>query len=94
MRLPTIPKRAKEPSLNSDDMIPYTLTRPGAARFWLALLLTGAGTGVAAAALTRLLEMVQHVMWKGSSTDLLAAALNTGINHWRRAGYPETTVQR
>ena len=80
MRLPTIPKRAKEPSLNSDDMIPYTLTRPGAARFWLALLLTGAGTGVAAAALTRLLEMVQHVMWKGSSTDLMAAALNTGAS--------------
>jgi hypothetical protein len=30
--------------------------------FWLAVLLTGIGTGVAAAALTRLLEMVQHVV--------------------------------
>jgi chloride channel protein, CIC family len=38
------------------DMIPSTLARPGAASFWLAVLLTGIGTGVAAAAITRLLE--------------------------------------
>jgi H+/Cl- antiporter ClcA len=60
------------------DMIPSTLARPGAAPFWLAVLLTGAGTGVAAAALTRLLEMVQHIMWNGSSTNLLDAAGHAG----------------
>jgi CIC family chloride channel protein len=56
------------------DGIPATLRYPGAGRFWLAVLLTGAGTGVAAAALTRLLEMVQRAMWGGSGTNLLEAA--------------------
>jgi len=55
-------------------MIPSTLARSGAARFWLAVLLTGIGTGIAAAALTRLLEVVQHVMWNGPGTNLLDAA--------------------
>jgi H+/Cl- antiporter ClcA len=57
-------------------MIPTTLRDPGAARFWLAVVLTGVGTGMAAAALTRLLEWVQHVMWNGSGTKLLEAAMN------------------
>jgi len=47
----------------------------------LAVLLTGIGTGVAAAALTRLLEMVQHVVWNGSGTHLLEAAGHAGA--WR-----------
>lgn len=63
------------------DTIPSTLTHPGAGPFWLALLLTGAGTGLAAAALTRLLEAVQRLMWHGSGTDLLAAAQHAGA--WR-----------
>lgn len=58
---------------DNGDMIPSTLARSGAARFWLAVLLTGIGTGIAAAALTRLLEMVQHVMWNGPGTNLLDA---------------------
>jgi CIC family chloride channel protein len=44
----------------TSDAIPSTLDRPGAAPFWFAVLLTGVGTGVAAAALTRLLELVQR----------------------------------
>jgi len=63
------------------DMIPSTLARPGAAPFWLAVLLTGVGTGVAAAALTRLLEMVQHIMWNGAGANLLDAAEHVGA--WR-----------
>ena len=55
-------------------MIPSTLAHSGAARFWLAVLLTGIGTGIAAAALTRLLETVQHVVWNGPGTNLLEAA--------------------
>jgi CIC family chloride channel protein len=58
----------------SGGAIPSTLARPGAGHFWLALVLTGIGTGVAAAALTRLLETVQRLMWSGSGTDLLDAA--------------------
>ncbi|MGA3185976.1 MAG: chloride channel protein [Bryobacteraceae bacterium] len=49
--------------------------------FWLAVLLTGAGTGVAAAALTRLLVVVQRLMWHGSGIDLLDAAGKAGA--WR-----------
>ena len=52
-------------------MVPSTLTRPGALRFWLAVLLTGAGAGIGAAALTRLLESVQQQLWHGNGTDLL-----------------------
>src|SRR5579863_377875 len=63
------------------DRIPATLAQPGAIHFWLALTLTGAGTGVAAAALTRLLELVQRTLWGGSGTDLLEAAEHAGA--WR-----------
>jgi H+/Cl- antiporter ClcA len=53
--------------------------RPGATGFWLAVLLTGAGAGVAAAVLTRLLQLVQHLVWPGP--DLLDAAAHAGA--WR-----------
>ena len=45
------------------------------------MLLTGIGTGVSAAALTRLLELVQHLVWPGSETSLLDAAANGSA--WR-----------
>ncbi|MGA9390900.1 MAG: chloride channel protein [Candidatus Sulfotelmatobacter sp.] len=56
------------------DAIPATLWHPGAARFWLAIVLTGAGTGLGAAGLTRLLELIQRVAWNGSATNILEAA--------------------
>lgn len=55
-------------------MIPSTLDRPGAAQFWTAVMLTGCATGLAAAALTRLLELVQRWAWGGTGTNLLEAA--------------------
>jgi chloride channel protein, CIC family len=58
----------------SRDSIPATLLLPGAAQFWLAVLLTGIGTGLGAAALTRLLELTQHLAWHGSATNILEAA--------------------
>ncbi len=61
--------------------IPSTLARPGAAPFWFAVLLTGAGTGLAAAALTRLLELVQRAVWGGTGTNLLEAAQQASA--WR-----------
>jgi H+/Cl- antiporter ClcA len=62
----------------SNNAIPSTLQRPGAGRFWLAVLLTGIGTGIGAAALTRLLEAVQHIAWRGSGTNILEAAGHAG----------------
>jgi H+/Cl- antiporter ClcA len=59
-------------------MIPSTLSQPGASRFWLAILLTGVGTGVSAAALTRLLELVQRLAWSGSGIGILEAAERAG----------------
>jgi H+/Cl- antiporter ClcA len=57
--------------------VPATLSAPGALRFWLAVLLTGIGTGIGATALTRLLEVVQRRFWTGNGVDLLDAALQT-----------------
>jgi CIC family chloride channel protein len=62
-------------------MIEPILAQRRAAGFWLAVLLTGTGTGLAAAALTGLLELVQHLMWGGDGLDLLQAASSAGP--WR-----------
>jgi CIC family chloride channel protein len=65
-------------------MIAPILAQRDAAGFWFAVILTGIGTGLAAAALTGLLELVQHVMWGGQGTNLLAAASYVGP--WRHLG--------
>lgn len=57
--------------------IPATLAQPGAPAFWLAVVLTGLGAGIATAALTRLLELVQHLMWPAPG-DLIDAAAQAG----------------
>jgi CIC family chloride channel protein len=44
------------------------------ARFWLAIVLTGLGTGASAAALMLILQAVQHLMWPGADLTLLDAA--------------------
>jgi CIC family chloride channel protein len=56
--------------------IPATLTQPGALVFWLAVLLTGAGAGIGAIALTRLLDAVQHRAWPDAHGSLLGGALH------------------
>jgi len=43
-------------------------------RFWLAIVLTGVGTGACAAALTLILQAVQHFVWPGPGATLLDAA--------------------
>jgi len=48
--------------------------RQAAATFWLAVVVTGAGTGLATAALMDLLYVVQHTLWPGAGMDLLDAA--------------------
>jgi CIC family chloride channel protein len=61
--------------------IPATLTQPGAAAFWIAVILTGVGTGIGAIALTRLLDIVQHRAWPGAGMSLTDAAAHA--NPWR-----------
>jgi CIC family chloride channel protein len=58
------------------------LSPPGSPRFWIAVVLTGVATGLAAAVLTLLLEAVQHFIWSGSGTNVLAAASYAPA--WRR----------
>lgn len=63
-------------------MIAPILAQRDAAGFWLAVALTGVGTGLGAAALTELLELVQHTVWPGAGLDLLDAASKTP-DWWR-----------
>ena len=65
----------------NEAKIPTTFLQAGAARFWLAVLCIGIGAGVSAVILTRLLEIVQHLVWAGSGTDILDAAARAGA--WR-----------
>jgi CIC family chloride channel protein len=76
-----ISMKSERASVGNRDGIPSTLQQPGAMHFWLALLLTGVGTGLGAAALTRLLEAFQHLTWRGSSTNILEAAQHASA--WR-----------
>jgi len=69
----------RTPRINEAD-IPPTLARTGAAAFWAAVILTGAGAGLGAIVLTLLLETVQHVAWPGP-TLLEAAAHATAWRH-------------
>jgi chloride channel protein, CIC family len=55
-------------------MIAPILARRAAAGFWLAVIVTGAGTGLGTAALMGLLYQVQHTLWPGAGMDLLDAA--------------------
>jgi H+/Cl- antiporter ClcA len=45
------------------------------------VLCTGIGAGLSAVMLTRLLEMIQHLVWAGSGTHILEAATRAGA--WR-----------
>ncbi|WP_158810937.1 chloride channel protein [Beijerinckia sp. L45] len=67
-------------SVNSSRPVPATLLQAGAARFWVAVVLTGVGTGIGAALLTLLLQAVQHLMWPSAGTSLLDAAQHAGAS--------------
>lgn len=60
--------------------IPTTLASPSALRFWLAVCIVGVTTGMAAGALTRLLEFVQRIAWGGSATNILVAARDASMS--------------
>lgn len=56
--------------------IPATLTSPKAVTFWAVALLTGIGAGIAAGALTWLLQAIEHLAWPGP--DILEAGAHAG----------------
>ena len=64
----------EKPDPPARDRIPATLRQPGAVGFWLAVVLTGIGTGIGAAVLMRLLQLVQQLAWPGDASLLQAAA--------------------
>ena len=51
-------------------------------RFWLAIVFTGLATGACAAALTLILQAVQHFVWPGTTATFLDAAAQA--TPWRR----------
>jgi len=61
--------------------VPATLVDPVALRFWLAVLLTGIGTGIAAVLLMLLLNLVQHTVWPSADGSILAAT--SGAPYWK-----------
>ena len=63
---------APEPRQYDLTDIPPTLGSPAATAFWLAILLTGVGAGIAAGLLTLLLKGIQQFFWPGA--DILEAA--------------------
>jgi CIC family chloride channel protein len=65
-----------EPPTFDHRDIPPTLTSPGAAAFWTAVLVTGVGTGVGAGLLTLLLQGVEAFMWPGP--NIVDAAAQAG----------------
>ncbi len=67
------------PYLKQEGSIPPTLLSKRAVYFWLTVILTGAGAGIGAIVLTKLLQYVQHFFWPGA--DLLTAA--SQANPWR-----------
>jgi H+/Cl- antiporter ClcA len=67
--------------VSGGQKLPPILARRDACGFWLAVVLTGAGTGLAAAALTGLLEAVQHLVWGGRGLDLLQAAAHAPVRY-------------
>ena len=66
---------------NARGAVPATLFKPGAARFWLAVILIGFGAGASAAALSLVLSTVQSLIWPSADANIVEAA--TGASGWR-----------
>jgi chloride channel protein, CIC family len=65
------------------DQVPATLAHPRVWEFWIAVVLTGLGTGIGAVVLSLILDAIQHALWPGSSNaDLLDAV--TRASAWHR----------
>jgi chloride channel protein, CIC family len=75
------PPRVNPPKTDSSKAAASELGRHAGWRFWLGIVLTGVGTGASAAALTLILQTVQHVVWPGTGATLLDAAEQATL--WR-----------
>lgn len=64
--------------MKSAAAAPDTFARRNGIKFWIAVILTGAGAGVSAALLYLLLQWVQGLAWPGSETSLMHAAAAAG----------------
>jgi H+/Cl- antiporter ClcA len=60
---------------------PPNIASQGGPKFWIAVILTGIGTGLSAALLYMLLEWVQQLAWPGSGNSMITAAASA--SHWR-----------
>jgi chloride channel protein, CIC family len=69
-----IMRREEANTVENAGTIPAKITSPSARIFWTAVILTGIGAGIGAAALTSLLYYIQHLLWPPSSLDLVNAA--------------------
>lgn len=65
---------------SNPESIPATLRHRSAARFWLSVAGIGITTGLSAALLTRLLEVIQSLAWPGSSSILHSAQNSTAVH--------------
>jgi hypothetical protein len=59
-------RELEHPQYDHTD-IPPTLTSQAATAFWVAILLTGLGAGIAAGVLTLLLKSIEHFVWPGAN---------------------------
>ncbi len=75
---PMDPTRLPDPS-PQPNLVEDGSTFP--ARFWLLVVLTGAGAGLSGAGLMRLLYAVQHVAWSYEAGSFLAAVARTTPTH-------------
>ncbi len=73
-RTPGRVEATRRPLRDAPPVIAPILATKGRAGFWLAVVLTGVGTGLAAASLTALLSVVQRAAWPAAGDDLLQAA--------------------
>jgi H+/Cl- antiporter ClcA len=62
------------------NAVPYSLTQPGAARFWGAVVTIAVGTGLSAAVLTEIVIAVQQLLWPDAHHSILDAA--SAVSAW------------
>jgi len=63
------------------NAVPYSLTQPGAAVFWGAVVIVAVGTGLSAAILTAIVLAVQNLLWPDAHHSILEAARSASAWH-------------
>jgi H+/Cl- antiporter ClcA len=63
------------------NAVPYSLTQPGAPKFWGAVVIIAVGTGLSAAILTAIVIAVQNLLWPDAHHSILDAARSVSASH-------------